>query len=322
MLVTGGAGFIGRHFIEHVLRYTDMRVHCVDRLEEPASVNRLCEGIYSLRDEGIDLARFSFEYHDLRGERAVPCPWPARYIVHFAAASHVVRSIREPLKFVHDNVVGTANLLEWARVCQPEAQLLYFSTDEVYGPAPADNPFREWEPFAPGNPYAATKAAADCLIPAWANTYGMNLQVTRCTNAYGPGQHEEKFIPLCIDRIKRDAVVQIHARGGVPSSRRYLHVRDIARAVMTVLERGSRVVQAPCSGAGAYNIAGDAEHSNLEVAHKIARLLGRELRFELCEAAADRPRHDQSYAIDDSKLRALGWSPRIDIDEGLGEIVR
>ncbi len=314
ILVTGAAGFIGANFCRYVLENTPYSIAALDRLDDAGNLQRIAE----LKQRYT--TRLSSYWHDLRAPiHADYIRGEFRYIVHLAAGSHVDRSVRNPLEFIQDNCVGTANLLEWARRQAPTTKLLYFSTDETVGAAEEGQEFDEQSPMNPLNPYAAAKAAGEVLCPAWANTYGMPIVVTRCTNVYGPMQHREKFIPLCIDRIQRGEVIQIHARGSQSSTRFYVHVDDVSRAVLTVLELGGVLGG---RGTGRYGISGDREYSNYEVAERVAGLLGRELRFEYVDFVANRPKHDMRYAIKSTRLEALGWSPRVPFEDGLAETVR
>lgn len=317
ILVTGGAGFIGTHYIRHVLENTDWNVVALDRLEQVSRLHPIAE--MTLRYG----PRLRFVWHDLRA--TMPADHSAlresfRYIVHMAAASHVDRSVKAPIGFLQDNVIGTANLLEWVRSLpeQPE-KTLYFSTDEVFGPAEQGGTgFSDFAAHFPRNPYAASKSAAEQLCPAWANTYGMRIAVSHCTNVFGPGQDEEKFIPMTIRRVKAGETIQIHARGGVPSTRYYVYCDDVSRAVQVILERGG------CIGSrstGKYNISGAEEVSNLNVAVEIAGLLGKPVLHELVDFVSSRPRHDQAYAVNSDSLRALGWRPEVDIHDGLRRTV-
>lgn len=312
ILVTGGCGFIGHHLIRNILEQTDWTVTCLDRLDEAGAQDRLAP----LKAKyGERLHNF---WHDLRATInpvMLRARGDFRYVAHLAAGSHVDRSVRDPVGFVMDNVVGTANLLEYVRHHQPQVEkVLYFSTDEVFGPAPEGVTYDEYSPHTPNNPYAAAKAGGEALCPAWANTYGMPICVTHCTNVAGEGQYREKFIPLVAEKVQQGEMVQIHARGGVPASRFYIHADDVSAAVMTVLEKGG-VICGP--GTGKYNISGDKEWSNLEVAQKIAEKLGKPLLYELVDYVPNRPKHDMRYSIDSTKLEALGWAPRVSLDETL-----
>lgn len=314
ILVTGAAGFIGSHFCKHVLQSTSYDVTALDRLDEAGNLARIADL------KGRYPERLSVLFHDLKAElKPSDLRHEYKYIVHMAAGSHVDRSLSQVLLFCRDNVIGTANLLEYARHHQPGAKVLYFSTDEVFGPAPPGHEFHEHSRHEPENHYAATKAAAEALCPAYAHQCGMRIVVTHCCNAYGPSQHGEKFIPLVIEKVQRGEVVQIHSRGGVSSSRLYIHVEDVARATMAVLECGGTIQD---DRSGRYNIRADAEQSNLDVAASIADLLGKPLQFELIENPPNRIKPDMRYGISDAKLRALGWAPRVPFHVGLSEVVK
>ena len=315
ILVTGIGGFLGSAYARHVLETTDWQIVGLDRLDEAGSLSRVPSPHWG---------RVKFIWHDLRAA-INPVHHDAlrqnfRYCVHFAAASHVDRSVKDPLGFIMDNVVGTANLLEFVRA-MPETpeKILHFSTDEVFGAADPNVEFGPYAAHHAMNPYAASKAAAEALIPAWATTYGLPLVVTHCTNAYGPGQYAEKFVGLCTSLVRKGATVQIHARNGEPSSRYYIHSSDVASAVQTILEKGGTMRDRK---SGKFNIGSAEEHSNLFVAKSIAMALGKELRYELVDNVASLPRHDQRYAVDTSALRALGWEERVDFATGLAETVR
>jgi dTDP-glucose 4,6-dehydratase len=209
-------------------------------------------------------------------------------------------------------------VLEFCRKIRLQ-KALYFSTDEVFGPAPDGVEFDEYCGHFPNNPYAASKAAAEALCPAWAITYDVPLAVSHCTNVFGEQQHAEKFIPMCIRKIQNGEIIQIHARDDIPSSRYYLHAENVASAVLAILEKGGIMGG---RSSGKYNISGAEEWSNLDVAMRIAALLGKTLRYELVEFVPDRPRHDQRYAIKSERLEALGWAPTVDFREGLERTVR
>lgn len=311
LLLTGGAGFLGSHLARHILEATDWRVTVLDRLDEAGTLER----VVPIKEQYG--SRIMFAWHDLKAELnplLLRGDGPFDFVAHLAAASHVDRSIRAPVAFVLDNVLGTANLLEYVRHHQPQAKLLYFSTDEVFGPAPVGVVFDEYSRFEPENPYAATKAGAEMLCPAYAHQYGMSIAVSHCSNAYGPGQYAEKFIPLVIRKVLNGEMVQIHSRAGVSSSRLYIHVDDVSRAVVTILQKGGIIQDAHT---GRFNIVAAEELSNLYVAKAIADILGRPLLYELCENPPGRPKPDQRYAISGEKLKALGWAPKVDFMQGL-----
>lgn len=313
ILVTGGAGFIASNFITHLMEHTDYDVVSIDRLDDAGSLERLAD-IKSRYPN-----RLSCRWHDLRAAVSVDvAPGPFAYIVHMAAGSHVDRSHADPIGFVLDNVLGTANLLEWARKYHRSTKLLYFGTDEIFGPAPEGVDFHEHARFEPENLYAASKAGGELLCLAYVHQHGMPIVATHCCNVYGPSQHAEKFIPLAAGRIARGDVLQVHARDGRSSTRLYIHVDDVSRAVLTVLEKGGTIHD---DASGRYNIRADQEIANLDVARRIAALLDKPLHYELVENPPNRPKPDMRYALSDTKLRALGWKPAVDFDAGLAAVV-
>lgn len=317
VLLTGGCGFIGSNLIRRLLEcWWGAEIVCLDRIDDAASLGKLSPLVEEYGD------RLRILWHDLRAPinaTSLGLSGEFDYILHLAAGSHVDRSVREPLGFLMDNCMGTAHVLEYAREhLDPNGKCLIFSTDEVVGAAPEGVEFTEQAPMNALNPYAAAKAAGEVLAPAWANTYGLPIVVTRCTNVYGPAQHPEKFIPLCIRKIQNDETIQIHAKGGKSSSRYYVHVDDVSDAVMTVLRQGGVIGSVDT---GRYNIAGAEEYDNLEVAKLVAQMLGRELRYELVDFVPNRPRHDMRYGLSGDRLHALGWKPRIGLVEGLERTV-
>jgi dTDP-glucose 4,6-dehydratase len=312
ILLTGGAGFIGSHLARYILEQTDWSVVVLDRLDPAGDQQRLAPLI---EQHG---RRMGIVWHDLKApinpDRLRPYG-DFRYVAHLAAGSHVDRSVRDPVGFVQDNVLGTAHLLEYVRQHQPHCEkALYFSTDEVFGPAPDGVVFDEHAPWNPENPYAASKAGAEALCPAWAAQYGLPIVITHCSNAYGPGQDREKFIPLCAEKVRTEQLVQIHAKDGRPSSRLYIHVDDVSSAVLTILQKGGILHDAY---SGKYNIVAAEELSNLLVAQQIAEVLGMPLRHELVENPPNRPKPDMRYALSGRKLEALGWRAEVSFDVGL-----
>ncbi len=312
LFVTGGAGFIGANFVLDWIRETGGRVVTLDQLTYAGNRHNL--------DDVADDPRHVFIHGDIRDRALVDATF-ARYrpdaVVHFAAESHVDRSIHGPAAFIETNVVGTFTLLEAARAywmgCgaseRARFRFLHVSTDEVYGSLGAhEPPFTERSPYAPNSPYAASKAASDHWVRAYHHTYGLPTVTTNCSNNFGPYQFPEKLIPLVICNGLKGEALPVYGDG--QNVRDWLYVGDHCEALRVVLERG-RVGET-------YNIGGDCERSNLAVVHTVCALLD-ELRPHaaigdrraLVRFVSDRPGHDRRYAIDAGKIRAeLGWRPR------------
>jgi dTDP-glucose 4,6-dehydratase len=322
ILVTGGAGFIGANFVLDWIAATGEPVVNLDKLTYAGNLGNLA----SLAGD----ARHRFVHGDI-GERALVerllAEHRPRAIVHFAAESHVDRSIHGPGAFVQTNVVGTFELLEAARAhwlgLAPDARaafrFLHVSTDEVYGSLGEDDPpFTETTAYAPNSPYSASKAASDHMVRAYHHTYGLPTLTTNCSNNYGPYQFPEKLIPLVISNALEGKRLPVYGDGR--QVRDWLYVGDHCEAIRVVLEKGRT--------GETYNIGGNSERRNLEVVHAICDAL-QEARpraggyRELVEFVKDRPGHDRRYAIDAAKIRReLGWAPRETFESGLAKTAR
>jgi dTDP-glucose 4,6-dehydratase len=304
MLVTGGCGFIGSNFIRYVL----------ENDPDVAVVNFDCLTYAGNPDNLTDLADHP-RYRFVRGDVADPAAVAAvmrtgiRSVVHFAAESHVDRSIQDAGPFVRTNVVGTQVLLDAARRCGVD-RYVQVSTDEVYGSLGPAGYFTEQTPVAPNSPYAASKAAADLLVRSYAHTYGLPAVITRCSNNYGPYQFPEKLIPLFISNLQRDEPVPVYGDG--QQVRDWIHVRDHCAGV-------HRVWQAGRAGE-VYNLGGRCERTNLALTYALLEILGKPR--SLIRYVQDRPGHDRRYAIDCTKAeRELGWRPVVPFEEGLRQTV-
>ena len=242
VLVTGGAGFVGHHVIEALLRETDFDVVSLDRLDTSGTLDRLAH-VLELNPEWR--TRLSIVWHDLKAplnELVTKKLGAVTHVLHLAAGSHVDRSIEYPMEFVMDNVVGTANILDYARVELKDSLefFLYFSTDEVFGPAPAGVFYKEDDRYRSGNPYSASKAGAEELCMAYENTYKMPILVSHTMNVFGNRQHPEKFIPLLIGNIRDGLMTYIHANSDCTKAgtRHYVDAKDVADAVLFLLDHG------------------------------------------------------------------------------------
>ncbi len=303
MLVTGGCGFIGSNFIRHVLQAEpEVAVVNFDALTYAGNLANLADF------EGHP--RYRFVRGDVTDRAAVEAAAAgAHSIVHFAAESHVDRSILDSAPFIRTNVVGTQVLLDVARAIGVQ-RYVQVSTDEVYGSLGPTGLFREETPLAPNSPYAASKAAADLLVRSYVHTFGLPAVITRCSNNYGPYQFPEKIIPLFISNLQRDEPVPVYGDG--LQVRDWIHVSDHCAAVHRVWRDGR--------AGEVYNIGGRCERTNLELTHALLEAMGKPR--SLIRYVQDRPGHDRRYAIDCSKIeRELGWKPAVPFAEGLRQTV-
>lgn len=316
VLISGGTGFIGHHLVEHLLNNTDYELICLDRLDTSSTLQRLKEVIEN-RDSDTQ-KRVKFVHHDLKSELNSFVSYQigkVDYILHLAAGSHVDRSIDDPMSFVMDNVVGTTNLLNFARKQDNLELFVNFSTDEVFGPAPEGIKYKEWDHYNSTNPYSATKAGAEEMCLAFANTYKIPLITTHCMNVFGERQHPEKFIPLCISRILRGEEILIHASSeGQPGKRHYIHARNTSAAVLFLMN-------GKWEQRDKYNIVGEKEIDNLELAKLISDYLGKPIYFKLIDFHSSRPGHDLRYALDGTKMTNLGWKLPIDFEHSIEKMI-
>lgn len=325
VLVTGGAGFIAHHVINNIITQTNWNVICLDRLDLSGNLNRL----HDLLKDHPNKDRVRIVYHDLRAElndyTKKIIGDKVDFIYHLAAGSHVDRSIEYPLEFVMDNVVGTCNILNYARECKNLQRFIYFSTDEVFGPAPIGVNYGEYSRYNSTNPYSASKAGGEELVVAFHNTYNLPAYITHTMNVFGERQHPEKFIPKCIKKIRDDEVVTIHSdqTKTIPGSRFYIHADDVAEALLFVTTNIE--ILHDLSGTGVripkFNIVGKHEVNNLELAQNIAQIMGKELKYEMVDFHSSRPGHDLRYSLDGGLLRSLGWEPKINFNDRIRQVV-
>jgi dTDP-glucose 4,6-dehydratase len=299
ILVTGGAGFIGGNF----LKYIDDEVVCLDNLTYASN--------YEFIKPLVDSNKVKFYEGDIADERIVSFllgKYKPKYIVNFAAESHVDNSIDDCSPFVHTNIIGTINLLKCANRSKTIEKFLHVSTDEVYGSLELDstNSFKETTPYSPKNPYSASKAASDHFVQSFHNTYGIPTVITNCSNNYGPNQNSEKLIPKIIKQATNNQKIPIYGDG--QNVRDWLYVEDHCRGIELALKNGIIGEK--------YNIGGGIEVSNLELTKRILAKLNKP--ESLIEFVTDRPGHDRRYSIDCSKItNELGYTPHYNLDDGL-----
>ena len=328
VLITGGAGFIAHHLIFYLINSTNWDIVALDRLDYSGNLNRLDNILSNLKKE--QKSRIKVIFHDLKSEIN---PWIKKeignidIILHLAAGSHVDRSIDYPMEFVLDNVVGTANILEYARTINESnkfERFIYFSTDEVFGPAPKGIDYKENDRYNSTNPYSATKAGGEELAVAYENTYKLPIYITHTMNVFGERQHPEKFIPMCIKKIRDGELVTIHSdkTKKIPGSRHYIHAEDVSEAIHFLLTNPSNI-ELDYGGAKCpkFNIVGSEELNNLELAKIIADSQGKVLNYEMVDFHSSRPGHDLRYSLSGEKMKKLGWEPSIKLTERIKQVV-
>lgn len=320
ILVTGGAGFIGSNFVRFLReKYPDEIVINADLLTYAGNLGNL-SGI-------AECDRYRFIRADIRDRGAMErifSDHDITHVVNFAAESHVDRSIVDPEIFLTTNILGTSVLLDtakkhwkldpddkYSREYRADVKFLQVSTDEVYGALGPEGKFTESTPLSPNSPYSAAKASADLIARAYHETFGLPVNITRCSNNYGPYQFPEKLIPLMICNCLSNKPLPVYGDG--MQIRDWLHVFDHCAAIFTVLTQGR-------SG-GVYNIGGNNERANIEIVKLILKTLGRD--ESLITFVKDRPGHDRRYAIDNAKITSeLGWSPAYTFEDGMAETIR
>jgi len=314
IVLTGGCGFIGHHFAEYVHKNTDWNIIIIDKLSYASlGLNRLRNNnLYTSSRVKI----FTFDLCCEIPEGIIKeIGLDVNYIVHMAAETHVDNSIKEPIKVIQNNVNSTVYLLEWARTLKNLEIFFYFSTDEVFGPALGDTLYKEWDRHRPTNPYSASKSAAENICIAYENTYNVPLMIVNVMNAFGERQHVEKFIPLCIKKILNNEKIYIHSYPDKKESgtRFYIHAQNIANAVLFLIQNGKIGEK--------YNISGEKEVSNLDLALFIAKTIGKDLDYEMIDFHSTRPGHDLRYGLDGNKIYELGWNPKFNFEASLEKTI-
>lgn len=312
ILITGGAGFIASHLVEHIYRKTDWNIVVIDMLSYAS------KGMSRLRDNGIlnspRLRVFTFDLCQPLTPGLILEIGSVEYLVHTGAMTHVDESIKKPRKCIYNNVMSTVSILEYARTLKTLELFLFFSTDEIFGPAPIGVAYKEWDRHRPTNPYSASKSAGESICISYQNTYKLPIIILNCMNAFGERQHPEKFIPKAMKHILEGKTLEIHTDAeNKPGSRSYIHSRNIASAVLFLIKNGEISEK--------YNIVGEREVDNLEMAQFIAKVMKKELKYELANNPILRPGHDGRYALDGSKLLSMGWSIPVPFEESLRKTI-
>jgi len=325
VVITGGAGFVGSHVVEHFLKNTDWGIIVLDKL------NYASNGFDRLRDiKAFDGKRVKIFAIDLQQPITVGVAneiGKVDYILNLASESHVDNSIAHPVEFIINNVKLMLNMLEWARELKSKdggfKKFIQFSTDEVYGTAPEGIDYKEGDRHNAGNPYSASKDAQESICRSYSNTYGLPINITNSMNIIGERQHPEKFVPLCIRKILKDDTIQVHANENLTESgkRHYLHARNIAQALQFILEKTDEQLDKTDATKGQWNIVGDLEIANSDLALMIGKILNKEAKIELINFHSSRPGHDLRYALDGSKLKNAGFNYPKTFEETLTKVV-
>ncbi len=314
VLITGGTGFIGHHLVKYILDYTDWEIVTLDRIDVSSSLGRLTDVL-----QVSSYKRVTFVYHDLKAEINSLINnriGDIHYIFHIAASSHVDRSITDPLGFMYDNAIGTTNLLNWARFL-PNLKIFFnFSTDEVFGSTPDGVFFNEDTHHNPSNPYAASKSSADQIGRAFYVTYNVPIITTYTVNVFGERQFTEKFVSKAIKAILNDETLTIHGKkndsGFDIGKRSWIDVKNVCEALLFLVEHGTIGEN--------YNISTIEELDNLEMANIVSSILKKNFVYELTDYHDIRPGYDRRYALNNEKLKSIGWSAA-PIQQGLERVI-
>jgi len=318
VLLTGASGFVGSHVLRHILANTDWQIICPVTFKHKGLPDRIIASVKGLDD---DFKRTKLIRCDLTfpiSKLTVIEFGNINYVLNVASESHVDRSIQFPTDFILNNIALICNILDWARQHDHLEKFVQISTDEVYGPATHGHKHQEWNDLhLPSNPYAASKSSQESIAYSYWRTFGIPLAITNTMNIIGEMQDPEKFVPLVIKKINSNEVVGIHGSAdGIIGSRFYLHARNQADGLLHVLNQDF----APYGKTDRplkFNIVGEKEYNNLELANLIAKIMGKNLKYEIIDFHSTRPGHDLRYALDGAKMKQSGWQPPLSFEESL-----
>ena len=313
-LITGGCGFIGHHLIQHILEaQSDSHIYVIDKLTYSTKGLDRLRDINAIQSQRVTL--FTYDLVSPISDGLVLELQDVDIIIHMAAETHVDTSIKNPIECIYNNTMSTVHILELAKKLKHVQKILYFSTDEVYGPAFGTTAYTEEDRHNPTNPYSASKSGAEQLCLAYKNSYNLPVIICNVMNVYGERQYAEKYIPLCIKHILNGDTITIHSYPNCEKagSRFYIHARQVADAVMFILSKGQIGER--------YNIKGETEISNLDLAQAIADILGKPLLYKMVDFHSCRPGHDIRYSLDGTKMAKMGWEPKATFFETLKKVV-
>lgn len=317
VLITGAMGFVGSHLLEHILLNTDWNIVTIDRLGETTY-----NGFDRLSYDDSRVKSFTYDLSKPIGKGLRKELGDIQIIFNVASASHVDNSIADPRGFMINNVELQITMLEFARTLPNLERFYQFSTDEVFGSI-LEGDFLEGDRHNTGNVYSASKSAQEMLCRAYANTYGLKICMSNCMNIIGEKQHPEKFLPKVMSKVLKGETINIHASadGKYIGKRHYIHARNVADAVLFICQNTNEFLDPIDASKGVYNITGEAELDNLEMAQLIAKNMGMDLKYNIVSMDSERPGADLRYGLDGTKLANLGWRPKVDIYTNIKKII-
>jgi dTDP-glucose 4,6-dehydratase len=320
-VITGGFGFVGAHIVEDLIKNTDWEIIVLDKLSYATNGYDRLRDINVFSEERVKI--FPIDLNLPLSDGVKKEIGEVDYIINLASESHVDNSIKDPVSFIQNNVNLVLNMLEWARELKGLKRFIQFSTDEVFGTAPEGVNYKEGDRTNPGNPYSASKLAQEAIARAYSNTYGLPINITNTMNIIGERQHPEKFVPICIRRIMNGETIQIHSDVTCTKSgtRFYLHARNIASALRFILLETNEKLDKVDASLGCWNIVGEKEIANSELAKMIGEIMGKEAKIEMISFHASRPGHDLRYALNGDKLKNAGFEYPIKFEESLKKTV-
>lgn len=321
VLLSGIGGAIGAHVLVHIMKNTDWEVVGLDSFRHKGFPDRIDDFISPYPEWQDRLTVFKHDLCAPISNKLADDIGGIDYILHLAALSDVQWSIENPVYTIQNNINSTITMLEYAKEIQPEA-FVYFSTDEIYGPVDGETAHKEWDTHRPSNPYSASKAASEDLCYAYWRAYNVPLIITNTMNNLGEAQGHSKFPAMIQKRLQEDKTVTIHGTPDKIGTRFYIHSRNVADALLFILQQGVKYHEAgKIDEPNKYHIVGNKRLSNLELAQMIAGFMGKELVYEFQDFHKDNPAHDIHYGMQDSKLAALGWQAPVSLEESLRKTI-
>lgn len=323
VLLTGGGGSIGVHVIDHLMLSTDWEIVSIDSFRHKGYFDRISQTLDHNPEWRKRIKSFTHDLTAPLSYRQISDIGKIDYVINLASRADVWESVADPVPFIRNNVDLTLNVLEYARIAKPEA-FIQFSTDEVYGPAAVDQGHPEWSTILPSNPYSASKACQEAIAISYWRSYGVPVIITNTMNNFGQFQGSTKYPVIIQKKLMADEEIDVHiASDGQIGTRYYIHSRNAADALLYILKYFPPHMHEPgaVDRPDRYNVVGDAQLSNLELAKVIARLMDKKLKYRLVDFHSKEPGHDVHYGLDGSKLKALGWESPVSFEKSLKDTI-